>query len=188
MDRRTAFGAICGILAASGSAALIGATALPSVSPYFEALAWFGWIGVVLGLAGLVGLIAFPQTALSVRDARPQSTTIPSKTRGRSNAKALRLMALCKGRTGDQCYEVSQPFAGERLRLMGPMTAAEPFGEEISVTIGLSKDQLSTAFMVFKGERKKLGILQVGDAIKADGRIKHITERKIFLEECQLVF
>ena len=54
MDRRGVIVTLCTTVAGGGIAAVIGATALPSGSPYFSVLIDFGVLAILVGAGGLV--------------------------------------------------------------------------------------------------------------------------------------
>lgn len=67
MDRRGVTATLCATVAGGGFAAIIGATALPSGSPYFAVLIAFGVLAVLIGSGGLVVMLL---TASSSGEAR----------------------------------------------------------------------------------------------------------------------
>ena len=60
MDRRTAAGTIFATISAGGIAAMIGMTALPTGSPYFDSLIYVGVVAIAVGFLGLFGLLIWP--------------------------------------------------------------------------------------------------------------------------------
>lgn len=60
MDRHAVAVTLFGTLFAGGIAAMVGATAVPANSPYFDVLLWGGIVAIAIGLIGLILLMIFP--------------------------------------------------------------------------------------------------------------------------------
>lgn len=72
MGRREIAGSLFGIVACSGVAAMIGVTALPTGSPYFDTLIIAGGIGLIVGIVGLLWLFVF-------QPKKPDAPVIPAQ-------------------------------------------------------------------------------------------------------------
>lgn len=70
MDRRTIAATVSGLFVSGGLAAVIGATALPPASPYFQALMAGGWLAVGTGIIGLGCLFLFRPKPRPIAPAR----------------------------------------------------------------------------------------------------------------------
>lgn len=82
MDRQTAIGTLCSVVAAGGVAAMIGATALSEHSAYFDTLMYGGAAAIALGLGGLIWLVVVPRRPPSPTP-RPISTTVKVRGKGK---------------------------------------------------------------------------------------------------------
>jgi hypothetical protein len=83
MDRRTVTGTVAGTLFASGSAAMIGVTALPPHSPYLLVMIAFGAGAMIVGALGFLWLtLRPPALRTSVPDEKQQSTTVKARGGG----------------------------------------------------------------------------------------------------------
>lgn len=92
MDRRTAFGTLCAVIAGGGVATVIGAVSLPAHYPYFELLLYGGATAGVAGVLGLIGLFIFPPKKVEL-PYTPASTTIRSRGGGNIQVDEVRSSA-----------------------------------------------------------------------------------------------
>jgi hypothetical protein len=79
MDRCSTLGILCGTLLAGGIASLIGVTAVPADSPYFEILLWFGMAASAVGALGLVALAIWP----AKKPPPPEASSTTARARGK---------------------------------------------------------------------------------------------------------
>lgn len=169
-------------------------------------LPFVGGITAALALAGALVefyfdrravVAAVPQVPSPVAAAPPEAPSVPpseitpppdSRITLGSNVTPSFLMKLCEGKTEIQADSAVAPYIGKWLRVGGSIIQASTILGRASVSI---KPRETTGFeqiyLIFKGDRERIAVLQKGDSMSAIGQINKIGEDEITLSECELL-
>lgn len=137
-------------------------------------------------------LVTAPQPApLQAQPAdKPVKALKPPKTNKRVYVSAGltpdKLMAMCKDKTTHQAKRIVEPYLGKWMRVEGVVRDYSQYSDDLAA-VAVETNGFASIRFYFNDDFERLEMLEVGETITVDGKIKEIDSLAFHLKECEIV-